>query len=144
MFNYPVELTLDDNGTTLVTFPDIPEAVTYGDDDEEALLRAKDALETALAMYIEARKALPIPSPATGRPTVRPAVLECAKLGLYQAMMEQGMRRAELAYRLGWNMPQIDKLFDLKHTSRLEQIETAARALKRQIEIRVLAVPAKN
>lgn len=141
MFNYPVELALDDNGTTLVFFPDIPEAITFGDDAEEALLRARDALETALMMYIDARLALPSPSLIENRPTVQLQALECAKLGLYQAMMEQGLRRVDLAYRLGWNMPQIDKLLDLKHTSRLDQIEAVARALNRQIEVQVSTIP---
>jgi antitoxin HicB len=137
MFDYPVELTLDDNGTVLVTFPDVPEAITFGTDEDEALLYAVDALETALSMYVEARQPLPVPSTAAGRPTVRPAALECAKLGVYQAMTEQGIRKAELARRLGWHMPQMDRLFDLNHASRLDQIEAAARALGRHVEIRI-------
>ena len=52
-------------------------------------------------------------------------------------MMEQGVRKAELARRLGWHLPQVDSLFDLRHASRLDQIESAARALGRHIEIRV-------
>ena len=42
-----------------------------------------------------------------------------------------------LARRLGWHMPQIDRLFDLRHASRLDQIEAAARALGRQLDVRV-------
>ena len=41
---------------------------------------------------------------------VSPSALECAKLGVYQAMMAQGIRKAELARRLGWHMPQVDRL----------------------------------
>lgn len=37
----------------MVTFPDVPEIITQGEDEEEALLRAQDALETALSMYVE-------------------------------------------------------------------------------------------
>lgn len=136
MFDYPVILTPDE-GTVLVTFPDVPEAITFGADEDEALLQAVDALETGLAFYVDARKPLPVPSAAEGRPTVRPSALECAKLGVYQAMTEQGVKKSELARRLGWHMPQVDRLFDLNHASRFDQIEAAARALGRHVEVRV-------
>jgi antitoxin HicB len=136
MFDYPVTLTPDE-GTVLVTFPDVPDAITFGADEDEALLQAVDALESALSFYVGDRKPLPVPSAAEGRPTVRPSALECAKLGVYQAMTEQGIRKAELARRLGWHMPQVDRLFDLNHASRFDQIEAAARALGRHIEVRV-------
>jgi antitoxin HicB len=136
MFDYPVTLT-PDNGTVLVTFPDVPEAITFGADDDEALLQAVDALETALSFYVDARAPLPVPSAADGRPTVRPSALECGKLGVYQAMTDQGLRKTDLARRLGWHLPQVDRLFDLNHASRFDQIEAAARALGRQIEVRV-------
>ena len=137
MFDYPVTLTPDD-GTVLVTFADVPEALTFGADKDEALLHAVDALETALSFYVEARMPLPVPSKAKrGQRTVRPSALEGAKLGVYQAMTEQGIKKAELARRLGWHMPQVDRLFDLRHASRLDQIEAAARVLGRRLEVRV-------
>ena len=138
MFDYPVILTPDDNDTVLVTFPDVPEAITFGADEDEALLQAVDALESALAFYVGERQPLPAPSkPKRGQKTVRPSALECAKLGVYQAMTEQGIKKAELARRLGWHVPQVDRLFDLNHASRFDQIEAAARALGRQVEVRV-------
>jgi len=137
MFDYPVTLTPDD-GTVLVTFADVPEAITFGADEGEALLNAIDALETGLSFYVDARKPLPKPgTPKRGQKTVRPSALECAKLGLYQAMTDQGIKKAELARRLGWHMPQVDRLFDLRHASRMDQIEAAAAALGRHIEITV-------
>ena len=54
-----------------------------------------------------------------------------------RAMTEQGVKKSELARRLGWHMPQADRLFDLRHASRLDQIEAAARALGRTLEVRV-------
>lgn len=137
MFDYPVILEAQPEGGFVVTFADVPEAITQGEDEDEALLYAVDALETALSFYVEARRPLPSPSAADGRPTVCPSALECAKLGVYQAMTEQGIRKAELARRLGWHLPQVDRLFDLKHASRFDQIEAAARVLGRRIEVRV-------
>ena len=137
MFDYPVILTPDD-GTILVTFPDVPEAITFGADADEALLYAVDALETALSFYVDGRKPLPAASkPKRGQHTVRPSALECAKLGVYQAMTEQGIKKSELARRLGWHMPQVDRLFDLRHASKLDQIEAAAKVLGRQVEVRI-------
>ena len=138
MLDYPVILEAQPEGGFVVTFPDVPEAITQGEDEDEALLYAVDALESALSFYVDDRKPLPVPSkPKRGQKTVRPSALECAKLGVYQAMMEQGVRKAELARRLGWHMPQVDRLFDLRHASRLDQIEAAARALGRHVEVSV-------
>ena len=137
MFDYPVTLTLDGD-TLLVTFTDVPEAITFGADEDEALLNAVDALETGLSFYVDARMSLPaVSQPAVGQKTVRPSALECAKLGVYQAMTEQGIKKAELARRLGWHMPQVDRLFDLRHASKLDQIEAAAIVLGRHIEVTV-------
>jgi antitoxin HicB len=101
MFDFPVILTPDD-GTVLVTFPDVPEAITFGADTDEALLQAVDALESALSFYVDDRKPLPVPSKAKrGQRTVCPSALECAKLGVYRAMTEQGIKKSELATPFG-------------------------------------------
>lgn len=137
MFDYPVTLTPDE-GTVMVTFTDVPEAITFGMDEDEALLQAVDALESALTFYIEDRKLLPTPSkPKKGQKTVRPSALECGKLGVYQAMTEQGIKKSELARRLGWHMPQIDRLFDLRHASKLDQIEAAASVLGKRVKLQI-------
>jgi antitoxin HicB len=134
MFDYPVILTAD-QGTLLVTFPDVPEAITFGATIDEALLHAVDALETGLSFYVDARKSLPEPSIRPELPTVRPSVLEGIKLAIYREMTLQGIRKADLARRLGWKAPQVDRLFDLSHASRLDQLEAAAKALGRHIDL---------
>jgi antitoxin HicB len=55
MPRYPVKLTPDDNGTILVTSPDLPEVSTFGEDVPDALVRAADAIATALQGRITAR-----------------------------------------------------------------------------------------
>jgi antitoxin HicB len=47
------------------------------------------------------------------------------------------VKKSELARRQGWHMPQVDRFFELRHASRLDQIEAAARALGRHLEVRV-------
>ena len=139
MFKFPVTLTKDGRHV-LVTFKDIPEAITFGKNEVEALHNAVDALETGLSFYVDARKGLPKPSKAKrGQKLISPSALESAKLGVYQAMMDEGIKKTELARRLGWHMPQIDRLFDLKHASKFDQIEAAANVLGYRIEVTVAA-----
>jgi len=137
MFEYPVDLTPAEEGGFVVTFPDVPEAITQGETREEALLAAKDALETALSMYVDERRDLPRPGPVKGRPVVRPDALPSAKLGIYAAMREQGVSKAALARRLNWHMPQVDRLLDLGHASRFSQVEQAAAALGKRVVLEV-------
>ncbi|OQW87842.1 MAG: HicB family protein [Rhodoferax ferrireducens] len=138
MLDYPVILQAQPEGGFVVTFPDVPQAITQGEDEDEALLYAIDALETALSFYVDDRKALPTPSkPKRGQKTVRPSPLECAKLGVYQAMTEQGIKKSELARRLNWHVPQVDRLFDLRHASKFEQIQMAATVLGKRLVLSV-------
>jgi antitoxin HicB len=140
MILYPATLERDTNGTILVNFPDVPEAHTFGDDEDEALMHAADALETALGMYIEDRRDIPKPSACKRgmKPVTLPALAE-AKIGVYNGMRRKGIGKAELARRLNWHLPQVDRLLDLLHSSRLDQIEAALRAIGMRLE--VAAVP---
>ena len=137
MLAYPVVLELDDNGTVLVTFPDVPEAVTSGEDEGDALKKAVAALETMLAARVAAREDVPLPSAARGQPCAILPALTTAKVLLYRAMRESGVSEAELAQRLGWHHPQIERLLDLDHRSRLDQNETALAALGKRLDIRM-------
>lgn len=135
MFDYPVILTQQPEGGFVVTFPDVPEAITQGENEADALSHAVDALETALSFYVDDRKPLPVPSDRPELATVCPSALESIKLALYCEMLCQGVRKAELARRLGWKPPQVDRLFDLSHASKLDQLEQAAKALGRHINV---------
>jgi len=59
---YPVTLTIDDSGTVLVTFPDVPEAMTHGETDEEAMANAADALLIVFDSYMAMGLDWPAPS----------------------------------------------------------------------------------
>lgn len=62
---YPYILTLDSNHTWLVRFPDIPEAVTVGEDVREAAINAQEALEAALEIYVDGGRPIPAPFSTT-------------------------------------------------------------------------------
>jgi antitoxin HicB len=138
MLRYPVILETDTNQTILVSFPDFPEAHTFGDDENEALARAADLLEDVLADYIESRRDIPVPSKVRKQDrVVTLPVLTEAKVRLYREMRSSGIRKAELARRLRCHMRQVDRLLDLHHASRLDQIESAFAALNKRIVIEV-------
>jgi antitoxin HicB len=131
---YAVTLIPDDNDTLLVSVPDLPEAVTFGDDKEDALGRALDAIESAIMGRISAREDIPSPTTQAADYVDLPA-LTVAKIELWRAMRAEGLGKAGLAKRLGVALPQIDRLLDLRHASRLDQIERAFTALGRTLEI---------
>ncbi len=60
-----------------------------------------------------------------------------AKLALYTAMRIARVSKSELARRLNCHMPQVDRLLDLRHASRLDQLEAAFHALGKQLSIQV-------
>jgi antitoxin HicB len=136
MLRYPVKLTRDDNGTLLVTAPDLPEVSTFGENAADALVRAVDAIATALQGRITARERIPTPSaPRRGQRLVALPAIVAAKLELYRAMIETRTRKADLVRKLGVHAPQVDRLLDLDHKSQLDQIEAAARAIGREFHI---------
>jgi antitoxin HicB len=133
---YPVTLERDED-TILVSFLDIPQAHTFGNTEGEALARAVAALETAIAALMSDRKSIPRPSPARGRQTVALPPLSAAKIGLYRAMRAGRVSKAELGRRLKWHAPQVDRLLDLRHASRLDQLDQALRAIGKRLVIGV-------
>lgn len=136
MLEYRITLTPDDNGTLLVTCPQLPIVATFGETEEEALANAVDAIETAIASMIDDGEEIPASEAGEGV-AVRLPLLSTLKLHLYWALRASGITRAELARRLGWNRESVDRLFRLDHRSRLEQIEAAFEALGREVDVEV-------
>jgi antitoxin HicB len=135
MWSYPIEFTADDNDTVMVSFPDVPGALSFGDNEADAIENARDALETVFSGLIGNRQDIPDPSPANGRATVSPSLLGTLKLTVYRAMRERGWRKADLARALELNPRQIDRLLDLRHGSTVTQLEQALRACGKTVEV---------
>lgn len=92
---YQVRLKAAEEGGYVVTFPDIPEAITQGEDVEDALLHAADALESALDFYFEDRRPVPAPSkPKRGQRVVELPASVSAKVLLLNEMLRQKVRPA--------------------------------------------------
>ena len=117
--DYPAKFTLDDNGTLMVTFPDVPQAVTDVLDKATANPRAAEALAAALSFYVEANRPLPVPStPKRGQILIYLAAGTVAKLALYEAMRAQGVSQSELARRLGCHRQHAARIVDPAHNTK--------------------------
>ena len=132
MLDYPVHLE-DDAGSILVTAPDFPELTTFGEDRDEALVRAVDAFEEAIAARMHGGQ--DISEPSQGEARVVLPTLTAVKVTLYRTMRSQGVGKAELARRLGWHMPQVDRVLDLQHHSRMDQMDAALGAVGARLQV---------
>ena len=141
MLGYPIKLTPDDNDTFLVTCPALPEVTTFGTTEGEIQHAATSAIEEAIAGRISYGEALPplvTPGKAgRGSRFVKLPALTVLKAQLYIVLRESGITRAELARRLGWHREQVDRLFRLDHASRLDRLEAAFKALRRELDVRL-------
>jgi antitoxin HicB len=137
MTRYPVRI-IREGAAFLAEFPDVPIAHTFGNSKEECLRNSLDALETAFIARMSDRSAIPEPSRGKrGMEFVTLPALAEAKVALYREMLAADLRKAELARRLGWHKPQVDRLLDLRHDSRLDQIEQAFGALGKRMTIAI-------
>ncbi len=125
---------MPDSGGYVVTFPDIPEALTQGDTREEALNNALDALVTAFEFYFEDNERVPGPGDVTGDFVEVPASVT-AKVILLNAYIGSGLTQVELANRMGIKKQEVTRLFDLKHSTKIDTIQKALSALGRRLEI---------
>src|SRR5713226_3540020 len=134
-YAYPYELLPQPERGFTVIFPDVPEAITQGETEEEAVAMAEDALVTALSFYTDKAERLPHPSPAHGRPLAFVPPLVAAKLALHDAMLAAGVSNVALARRLGTDEKTVRRLRDPLHQSRINQVDAALRVLGKRMGI---------
>jgi len=138
-YGCPAIFSESPDGVT-VTFPDVPEAVTWGATRLDAKERAADALISALSIYVEENRPNPKPSPAPGRDMVSVTTLEATKLALHDAMLAAGVSNLELAGRLGLDEKAVRRLRDPLQRSAIGAVEAVLRCLGKRVEITVLDV----
>lgn len=140
-FVYPAILTPDEqDGGFVVTFPDVPEAITQGDDVSDALQQAADCLEEAIAGRIRRHECIPEASPVgPDHYTVPLPAQTAAKSALYLAICHTGMTQVELASRLHCDEKEVRRLLDPRHASKMSCLELALAALGQQLVVGVQA-----
>jgi antitoxin HicB len=125
-------------GVVVVTFADVPEAITEGDGSADALRNAEDALGLALLSYPLRGLALPSARARTGcRVTASPGI--SAKLALLEAFAEAGISKSELGRRIGRDEREVRRILDPMHATKLPLVTQALAALGRRLVVGVEA-----
>jgi antitoxin HicB len=137
-YTYAARLEPDEEGRPVVHFPDLPEALTDGADEAEALIEASDCLSEALAGRIHRQEEIPLPSPLRpGMHAIEPEPTIALKAALYDVMRAAGIGARELAMRLGIDERQAARLVDPKARTPLDKLEGALSVLGYTIGIEI-------
>ncbi len=134
-FVYPAALIAEKAGFT-VRFPDLPDAITGGEDRADALVQAADCLEEAIAVRIA--DGLEIPEPSGIRRKQVPVTLSApmaAKAALYLAIKETGLSNLRLARKLRIDEKEIRRLLDARHATKLSRIDDILARLGKRLSI---------
>jgi antitoxin HicB len=138
-YGFPARLEPDEEGRLVVHFPDLPEALTDGADEAEALAEAADCLSEALAGRINRGEDIPPPSRLRrGQHWIVPESMMALKAALYSALRVRKIAIADLAHRLDIDDRKAARLIDPRALSRLTDLEAALSALGYAIAIEVL------
>lgn len=124
----------------LVTFPDLPEAITAGKDMAEAFAQAVDCLETAI--YFRLRDGEDIPAPGKRAKGLKPVPLSpllAAKVAVHAAFRDSGMTRVALAAALGVDEAEVRRILNPQHATKINRIDDALRAMGKRLAVSVEA-----
>jgi antitoxin HicB len=132
---YPARFT-PETGGFVVTFRDIPEAITQGDDEAEAVAMATDVLREAMSIYFDEKRIVPMPSKLRkGERLIELPLSLSAKVLLLNEMLRQKVAPSELARGLGTTRQEVNRLIDLNHPTKIDRIAQAMSAMGRELEV---------
>jgi antitoxin HicB len=117
-----------------VHFPDLPEAITEGETEEETLFNASEALTLTLEGRIEENMQIPLPS-STKKNVVLIAPSARAQAALLMRWARGSRKTSELARILKTSWPAANRLEDPKHWPSLRQLEKVAASLGQRLLI---------
>lgn len=136
MFKYAAQFAPDPDGGFVVTFRDIPEAITQGDTLDEARAAAAEALLTAMDFYFEDGRPVPAPTAAQeGEELVQLPLTIQAKVALLNEMCAQRVRPADLARAMDVRPQEVTRILDLTHATKIETVSTALAAIGKQLDL---------
>ena len=137
-YTYAAVFELGDEGGIVVTFPQIPEAITQGNDDADARFMASEVLGLTLLQYLSRRRALPPASVAgPGQVPIAASPELSSKIAVIEAFHDAGISKAELALRLGKDEREIRRILDPDHATKMPALSAALVALGRRFVIGV-------
>jgi antitoxin HicB len=133
-FAYPARLESEPDGRYTVTFPDLPDAITQGENREDAIAMAADCLAETIGGRIAERADIPTPSRLKrGQVRVAVPVYVAVKAALYVAMKQEGVSLNELARVLEGQHVQVRRLLDPERASSMKRIDHALSAIGRRV-----------
>jgi antitoxin HicB len=114
LFAFPAHFEPDlVDGGFVITFRDLPEAITQADTYEQGISEASDCLAEAIAAYIDDQRSLPVPTLKQTDEELIPVPLEIAwKAELYSKLRDQNLTISQLASQLGEDKRKIENLVD--------------------------------
>lgn len=137
---YPAQFTPAEEGGFVVTFRDLPEAITQGDDKTEAREMAADVLLSTMDFYFDDKRPVPLPSkPQKGEELVELPAAVYAKVLLLNEMLTQGISNVELARRLGTRPQEVQRIINLHHNTKIDTISAALHELGKRLTLGVQA-----
>jgi len=134
---YPATFNLDPKDQCyIVSFKDIPEALTQGYSFEEAKEMAQDALITAMEFYFEENRSVPLPSIANDSEHLiaLPASV-WVKVLLLNTMLEQHVSQSDLAKKLGKSRQEMQRIINLNHSTKIDTMADALACLGKSLNI---------
>ena len=137
----------DRRGNIVVSFPDVPEAITQGRGQADARAMAEEALGLVLLDYLERGKPLPkartkAGSKAHGLVDIAVAPDVAAKLAVLEAFAAAGISKTELARRIGKDEKEVRRILDPRHPTKLPALTAALRALGKRLVVGVMEAEA--
>lgn len=123
----------------VVSFPDVPEAITQGRDLADARAMAEEALGLALLTYLAGRLSLP-KAKSKDKKLVPIAVAPdvAGKLAVLESFAASGISKSELARRIGKDEKEVRRILDPKHATKLPALTAALRALGKRLVVGVM------
>jgi len=136
--SYPATFVPEEDGRGFhVRFPDLPEALTGGEDLDDTFAQAADALAEAIAGRIARGDEIPSPSkPKRGQELISVPLYLAPKLALYLTIRERRIPNTELAKRLGVSETVVRRMLNPRHDTKPEKIQAALAALGKRIVVR--------
>jgi len=132
---YPAVLEAQPEGGYTVTFPDLPEAITEGDDRDAALFNAQEVLTLVLEQRMAEGEAIPPASEVKDGVPVEPSASVQAALLVRTTREAQGKSLADLARALHTSWPAAQRLERPGSNPTLKQLERAAAALGKRLVV---------
>lgn len=140
MYDYAIRFEEDGKTPGVAVFcRDLPQLNSYGEDRDQAIRQADDAIASTLSLYVDNRQIIPEASAALdGEVVVRASAITKAKILLWNTLMKRGLRKSVLCQVLNIAQTQGDRLVDFLHSSKMDSLEDALAAFGVHVSLSVV------